>query len=207
MYGTIGVWVNIGPSFSNLGLRLQLLIQVIVQSRQKIVFINLEDGAWRRGPDTRQPTTPCTDVRTLPSILERTQSIMHERRHGQETEETPMTIHVLCVQGGGTGTDDDWDSKLVESLERELSPEYELGYPRMPLKADPKYVDWKVALDWQFARLDDGAILSGTSSRSPVLATSYLYRFADSTSAAVFAGGMSHSKPLSRPPNGEGAHL
>jgi predicted alpha/beta hydrolase family esterase len=74
-----------------------------------------------------------------------------------------MTKQVLFVQGGGEGTHDEWDNKLVASLERELGSEYEIRYPLMPNEADPNYTLWKTALNKEFASLDDGAILVGHS--------------------------------------------
>ncbi|HEY5951925.1 MAG TPA: alpha/beta fold hydrolase [Kofleriaceae bacterium] len=74
-----------------------------------------------------------------------------------------MTITVLFVQGAGEGTHDQWDNKLVDSLERELGRDYSVRYPRMPDEADPRYVAWKPALLDQFKSLDDGAILVGHS--------------------------------------------
>lgn len=80
-----------------------------------------------------------------------------------------MTRQVLFVQGGGEGAHDAWDNKLVESLERELGPDYELLYPRMPNEADPKYANWKIALEQEFARLKEGAILVGHSIGGTIL--------------------------------------
>jgi predicted alpha/beta hydrolase family esterase len=80
-----------------------------------------------------------------------------------------MTKQVLFVQGGGEGTHDKWDNKLVESLERELGPDYEIRYPRMPNEADPKYALWKAALKKEFAKLDDGAIMVGHSIGATIL--------------------------------------
>jgi predicted alpha/beta hydrolase family esterase len=81
-----------------------------------------------------------------------------------------MTRQVLFVQGGGApGTHDEWDNKLVESLERELGPDYKVFYPRMPNEADPKYARWKAALEKEFAKLDDGAILTGHSIGGTIL--------------------------------------
>lgn len=54
-----------------------------------------------------------------------------------------MTQQVLFVQGGGKRVHDEWDNRLVESLERELGREYAVRYPRMPQEADPKYAQWK----------------------------------------------------------------
>ena len=80
-----------------------------------------------------------------------------------------MTRQVLFVQGGGDGTHDEWDDKLVESLERELGPDYEVVYPRMPNEADPNYASWKAALEKEFATLDDVAILIGHSIGGTIL--------------------------------------
>jgi predicted alpha/beta hydrolase family esterase len=81
-----------------------------------------------------------------------------------------MANKVLFVQGGGSeGTHDEWDNKLVESLERELGRDYEIRYPRMPDEADPKYARWKAALEKEFSSLDGGAILVGHSIGGAIL--------------------------------------
>ena len=80
-----------------------------------------------------------------------------------------MTNQILFVQGGGDGTHDEWDNKLVESLKRELGPGYRVRYPRMPDEADPKYATWKKALEKEFANLDDGAIFVGHSIGGTIL--------------------------------------
>ncbi|MFC0505264.1 hypothetical protein [Micromonospora costi] len=49
------------------------------------------------------------------------------------------TRQVLFIQGGGAGTHDDWDDKLVDSLRRKLGNGYEVRYPRMPDEGDPSY--------------------------------------------------------------------
>ena len=72
-----------------------------------------------------------------------------------------MTKQVLFIQGGGAGTHDDWDSKLVASLKRELGPGYDIRYPRMPNEDDPSYPAWKTALEHEIASLDDAAVLVG----------------------------------------------
>jgi predicted alpha/beta hydrolase family esterase len=76
---------------------------------------------------------------------------------------------LLFVQGGGAGTHDEWDDKLVESLERELGSEYEIRYPHMPNEDDPHYAAWKAALEKEFAALDDRAILIGHSIGGTIL--------------------------------------
>ncbi len=76
---------------------------------------------------------------------------------------------VLFIQGGGAGTHDEWDSKLVDSLRRELGSEYEVRYPRMPDEADPHYAQWKVALAGALVELRDGAIVVGHSLGGTIL--------------------------------------
>jgi len=80
-----------------------------------------------------------------------------------------MTKQVLFIQGGGEAVHDEWDNKLVASLEREPGPEYEIRYPSMPNEADPNYTLWKAALKKEFASLDDAAILVGHSVGATIL--------------------------------------
>jgi len=80
-----------------------------------------------------------------------------------------MPHQILFIQGGGESTHDEWDKELAETLGRELGPEYDIRYPRMPNEADPKYALWKTALKQEFARLDDGAILVGHSIGGAIL--------------------------------------
>jgi predicted alpha/beta hydrolase family esterase len=81
-----------------------------------------------------------------------------------------MPHQVLFVRGGGAeGAHDEWDNKLVESLERELGPSYQIRYPQMPNEADPKYARWKAVLKKEFGRLNDGAILVGHSIGGTIL--------------------------------------
>jgi predicted alpha/beta hydrolase family esterase len=95
-----------------------------------------------------------------------------------------MTHQVLFIQGGGEDAHDQWDNRLVESLERDLGPDYEVHYPRMPHEADPKYAAWKAALKQQFDRLDDGATLIGHS----IGGTIVIRTLADEPIALTFAG-------------------
>src|SRR4051812_18792881 len=89
--------------------------------------------------------------RTLPSD---TESLLfsHER-------EGRMTVELLFVQGGGDGTHDEWDNKLVDSLAGALGRHYRIRYPRMPDEDDPRYASWKATLIDEYKRLQDGAIL------------------------------------------------
>jgi predicted alpha/beta hydrolase family esterase len=74
-----------------------------------------------------------------------------------------MALQLLFIQGGGEGVHDEWDDKLVASLKRELGPDAEVRYPRMPDEDDPKTAEWKAAIWREIAKLDDGAILVGHS--------------------------------------------
>jgi predicted alpha/beta hydrolase family esterase len=81
-----------------------------------------------------------------------------------------MTRQLLFVQGGGgENAHDGWDSKLVESLERELGSDYNIHYPRMPGEDDPKFARWKQALRKELDKLDDGAVLVGHSIGATIL--------------------------------------
>jgi pimeloyl-ACP methyl ester carboxylesterase len=69
-----------------------------------------------------------------------------------------MNHQLLFIQGGGgENVHDEWDDKLVASLRRELGPDFEVRYPRMPDEDDPKYGKWKPAILGEIAKLDDGA--------------------------------------------------
>lgn len=70
---------------------------------------------------------------------------------------------VLFIQGGGAGTHDEWDDKLVDSLRRELGDGYEIRYPRMPAEDDPSYAAWGPAISEAIATLEHGAIVVGHS--------------------------------------------
>jgi hypothetical protein len=50
-----------------------------------------------------------------------------------------MTSQILFVQGGGPRVHDEWDHKLVESLEQHLGTS--VRYPRMPNEDDPSNND------------------------------------------------------------------
>jgi len=95
-----------------------------------------------------------------------------------------MTHQVLFIQGGGEDAHDKWDNRIVESLERDLGPEYAVRYPRMPHEANPKYAAWKTALKRQFDRLDDGAVLIGHSIGGTIL----IRTLADEPPTLIFAG-------------------
>ncbi|KAB1914106.1 alpha/beta fold hydrolase [Micromonospora sp. AMSO31t] len=79
------------------------------------------------------------------------------------------TRQVLFVQGGGAGTHDEWDDKLVDSLRRELGDGYEVRYPRMPDEDDPSHARWSAAIRRELAALDDGAVVAGHSVGATIL--------------------------------------
>jgi predicted alpha/beta hydrolase family esterase len=78
-------------------------------------------------------------------------------------------MQLLFVQGGGEGTHDQWDNKLVESLAGALGAGYNIRYPRMPNEDDPRYDAWKTALIEEGKFLHDGAILVGHSVGGTIL--------------------------------------
>lgn len=80
-----------------------------------------------------------------------------------------MGKQMLFVQGAGEGAHDQWDDKLVESLERELGEGYAVRYPRMPDEGDPKYSAWKAALGGELDSLEEGAVLVGHSVGGTIL--------------------------------------
>jgi predicted alpha/beta hydrolase family esterase len=73
-----------------------------------------------------------------------------------------MPKQILFIQGAGEGTHEEWDDKLVASLESELGEQYAIRYPKMP-EADPSYSSWKSALLRELDDLDDGAMVVGHS--------------------------------------------
>ena len=80
-----------------------------------------------------------------------------------------MTRQVLFIQGGGEGTHDEWDDKLVDSLRRGLGDGYEVRYPRMPDEDDPSDATWGPAVRAALATLGDGAVVVGHSVGGTIL--------------------------------------
>lgn len=93
---------------------------------------------------------------------------------------------LLFIQGGGKGAHDEWDSKLVESLRRELGQDYEIRYPRMPSEDDPRYAPWKSTLEREFWTLQDGAILVGHSVGGTILVKVLAEQSTDRKFGAIF---------------------
>ena len=73
------------------------------------------------------------------------------------------TRQVLFIQGGGEGTHDEWDVKLVDSLRQELGDGYEVRYPRMPDEDSPSAAAWGPVIRQSIAQLDNGAVVVGHS--------------------------------------------
>src|SRR5262245_5715877 len=76
---------------------------------------------------------------------------------------------VLFVQGGGGGTHDEWDNKLVASLEKGLDGGYVVRYPRMPSEGAPDPAAWKKRIGKEVRDLGDDAILVGHSIGAAIL--------------------------------------
>jgi predicted alpha/beta hydrolase family esterase len=70
---------------------------------------------------------------------------------------------ILFIQGGGEGTHDEWDDKLVDSLRAGLGAGYEIRYPRMPEDDDPSVATWIPAIRRELASIEAGAVLVGHS--------------------------------------------
>jgi len=98
----------------------------------------------------------------------------------------PVGRQLVFIQGGGKGTHDEWDDKLVASLRRELGQGYDIHYPRMPREAEPSYAAWKAKLESVFARLSDGAILVGHSIGGAILLAALAELTATPKLGAVF---------------------
>ncbi|WP_018177494.1 alpha/beta hydrolase [Jongsikchunia kroppenstedtii] len=81
-----------------------------------------------------------------------------------------MTVgsQIVFIQGGGAGTHDEWDNKLVDSLRSRLGG-VEIYYPRMPDEGDPSYAAWNPAIRRELTGLDDRAIAIGHSIGGPLL--------------------------------------
>lgn len=78
---------------------------------------------------------------------------------------------VLFIQGAGADAHDDWDSRLVASLQRELGDGHEVRYPRMPQPDDPSYAGWSAAIDHELTNAEDGVVVVGHSVGGTILAT------------------------------------
>jgi predicted alpha/beta hydrolase family esterase len=100
-------------------------------------------------------------------------------------DEMHVKHQLLFVQGGGQGVHGEWDSKLVESLRRELGPEYEIRYQRMPGEEKPSYASWRTTLEREFEKLRDGALLVGHSVGGTILLKALTEQLSDRKFAAI----------------------
>jgi len=96
-----------------------------------------------------------------------------------------QTRQILFIQGGGAGTHDDWDDKLVDSLRHELGDSYEVRYPRMPDEDDPSYRNWGAAIRRELAAVDEGAVVAGHSVGGTILVNALAERPPERRLAAI----------------------
>ena len=76
---------------------------------------------------------------------------------------------ILFIQGGGEGTHDAWDDKLVASLRRELGDRWTVSYPRMPDEDDPSAATWGPAIVREVAALAAGDVVVAHSVGGTIL--------------------------------------
>jgi pimeloyl-ACP methyl ester carboxylesterase len=95
------------------------------------------------------------------------------------------TRQVLFIQGGGAGTHDDWDAKLVESLEAGLGDAFEIRYPRMPGEDDASPPTWVPAIREELEALGPGAVVIGHSVGGTLLLAALVADPADSEPGAI----------------------
>jgi len=96
-----------------------------------------------------------------------------------------MVRQILFVQGAGDEVHEKWDSQLVGSLRRELGPGYEIRYPLMPNEADPTFATWHMALDREFAALQNGAVVAGHSIGGTILINALAESAPEATLGAI----------------------
>jgi len=93
---------------------------------------------------------------------------------------------ILFVQGGGAGTHDAWDNKLVESLRTEIGNGFEIRYPLMPKEDDPNYLKWKTTIEKEFASPKDRIIVVAHSIGGTILINALADGMTIKTLAGVF---------------------
>ncbi len=77
--------------------------------------------------------------------------------------------NVLFVQGGGEGTHDSWDNRLVASLEHALGAGFAIHYPRMPDEANPAPAAWKKAISRELEKVAGTPVLVAHSIGAAIL--------------------------------------
>jgi pimeloyl-ACP methyl ester carboxylesterase len=96
-----------------------------------------------------------------------------------------VPCQVLFIQGGGEGTHDEWDNKLVDSLRAELGAGFEVRYPRMPAEDDPSAATWVPVIRGAMAALEDGAVVIGHSVGGTILVHTLVDRPPDRRLGAI----------------------
>src|SRR5262249_48060199 len=107
-----------------------------------------------------RPRLPLTPLRPGEPIAGNVPVLQRSDEVGERPK--AMRKQILFVQGGGEGG---WqaDAELVASLQRELGPDYEIRYPRMPNEDSPDAAAWKQQLAKELDSIGDRAILVGHS--------------------------------------------
>ncbi len=79
-----------------------------------------------------------------------------------------MPNHILFIQGAGEAARSE-DTKLVDSLCRELGPEYKIAYPPMPHEENPSYSDWKEYLKKELVDMKEPLVFVAHSVGASIL--------------------------------------
>jgi predicted alpha/beta hydrolase family esterase len=80
-----------------------------------------------------------------------------------ETPSQHVMRQILFIQGGGEGAHDEWDDKLVASLEQALGAAGAIRYPRMPDEQNPSSATWSPTIRREIESLGHGAVVVGHS--------------------------------------------
>lgn len=80
-----------------------------------------------------------------------------------------LSTQIVFVQGGGAGVHDEWDDRLVASLQQALGARFTIHYPRMPDEGDPNAVAWRRVIARELGELPEGVILVGHSIGAAIL--------------------------------------
>lgn len=74
-----------------------------------------------------------------------------------------MAQQILFIHSAGPQGEQQGSSGLLQYLENELGPAYQVIAPEMPEPEDPKYKEWREVLKNELAALEDGSVLVGHS--------------------------------------------
>ena len=92
---------------------------------------------------------------------------------------------ILFIQGAGKGAHDEWDINLVESLQHDLGPDYNVRFPLMPNEADPKFATWRPVVEKEISNLRDGDIVVGHSMGGTMMINTLAETLPPSTLGAI----------------------